>query len=83
MGGHYGKGRRWRVEERYRFFTNQLYPHDVDSATGYKEQFKQVGVVQDAVLQAAPHCCRVKTCLVLAYDVNPAAGSKQQFRTGR
>lgn len=45
MGGHYAKGRRWRVEERHRFYTNQLYPNDVDSATGYKEQFRQVGRV--------------------------------------
>lgn len=66
MGGHYGKGRRWRVEERYRFFTNQLYPHDVDSATGYKEQFKQVGATHEAVLQAAQRRCLVETCLVLA-----------------
>ena len=42
MGGHYTKGRRWRVEEGHRFFTNQLYPNDIDDAPGYKEQFRQV-----------------------------------------
>ncbi len=42
MGGLYNKARRWRVEERIRFFTNQLYPQSADSGTGYREQFQQV-----------------------------------------
>lgn len=52
MGGHYGKGRRWRVEDRHRFYTNQLYPHDVDSATGYKDQFKQVSAMRKCWTEA-------------------------------
>lgn len=50
MGGHYAKGRRWRIEERHRFYTNQLYPNDVDSATGYKEQFRQVPTLHSPLL---------------------------------
>jgi len=42
MGGLYKKARRWRVEERHRFYSNQLYPNDSDSGLGYKEQFQQV-----------------------------------------
>ena len=43
MGGLYKKGRRWRVEERNRFISNQLYPNDPDSGISYREQFQQVG----------------------------------------
>ncbi|KAA6420106.1 MAG: hypothetical protein FRX49_09955 [Trebouxia sp. A1-2] len=42
MGGLYKKARRWRVEERHRFISNQLYPNDSDSGLGYREQFQQV-----------------------------------------
>ena len=42
LGGFYKKARRWRVEERHRFITNQLYPTSAESGTGYREQFQQV-----------------------------------------
>ena len=40
MGG-YTRGRRWRVEERHRFITAQLYPTS-DDGGNYREQFQQV-----------------------------------------
>ena len=42
LGGFYKKARRWRIEERHRFITNQLYPTSAESGTGYREQFQQV-----------------------------------------
>ena len=40
MGG-YTRGRKWRVEERHRFITAQLYPTS-DDGGNYREQFQQV-----------------------------------------
>ena len=48
IGSLYKKSRRWRVEERHRFISAQLYPTSADSGTGYKEQFQQVHT---------PHTC--------------------------
>ncbi|KAL0035214.1 hypothetical protein WJX79_006392 [Trebouxia sp. C0005] len=56
MGGLYKKARRWRVEERHRFISNQLYPNDSDSGLGYREQFQQVlGQLDDCLEEAGIH----------------------------
>lgn len=46
MGG-YTRGRRWRVEERHRFITAQLYPTSDEAGTSYREQFQQVCLFAD------------------------------------